>query len=83
MSGIQSTENRQSQMNTLHNTRYDTVCAQELRLSEHTDVVDVANMWEKGTYVISIGLDRADGVGIFFKSKVEIIKRGKPDVYVF
>ena len=67
-------ENRQSKMNSLHNTRYDIICAQELRLSAHTDVVDVANMWVKGTSIISIGIDRADGVGIFFKSKVEIIK---------
>ena len=67
-------ENRQSKMNILHNTRYDIICAQELRLTAHNDVVEVAEMWEKGTSVISIGIDKADGVGIFFKSKVEIIK---------
>ena len=62
-------------MNTLYKTRYDIICAQELRLTAQNDITDVMAMWDKGTSIISVGFDKADGVGIFFKGKAEIIKK--------
>lgn len=61
-------------MRCLLNTRYDIICAQELRLTTGEDIARVTEMWTKGTSVISIGTDMADGVGIFFKDKAEIIR---------
>ena len=72
--GIQSLENRRTKLSALHNTRYDIICTQELRLTAQSDVVDVVNFWKKGTSIVSIGFDKADGVGIFFKGKAEIIR---------
>ena len=61
-------------MSALHNTSYDIICAQELRLTSQADVEDVRARWEKGTSIVSRGCDKADGVAIFFKSNAEIIK---------
>jgi exonuclease III len=72
--GIQSIKNRETKMSALHNTSYDIICAQELRLTSQADVEDVRARWEKGTSIVSRGCDKADGVAIFFKSNAEIIK---------
>ena len=76
MRGIQSKHNRESKLNYLLGTNFDVLCIQELRLKNANDVDDVINLWSKGSAVISIGQDLADGVGILFKNKdVCIIKR--------
>ena len=72
--GIQSIKNRETKMSALHNTSYDIICAQELRLTSQADFEDVRARWEKGTSIVSRGCDKADGVAIFFKSNAEIIK---------
>lgn len=36
-------------------------------------------MWTKATRIIAIVTDKADGVGIFFKSHIEVIKYRKPE----
>ena len=64
--GVQSIKNREAKISALHNTNYDIICAQELRLTSQADVEDVRARWEKGTSIVSRGCDRADGVAIYF-----------------
>lgn len=64
--GIQSAKNRNEKMNILLQIKTDILCLQEMRLKSISDVNDVKDMWTKGTSVISVGDDNADGVGIIF-----------------
>lgn len=49
-----------------------------LRLSTKEDVAKVSALWTKVASIISIGTEKADGVGIFFKSHIEVIKYREP-----
>lgn len=73
--GVQSSANRLKKFDILMQTNFDVLCLQELRLSTNADVDGVRNLWSKDTSLISIGEDTADGVGIFFKSHVNIIRK--------
>lgn len=72
--GIQSKPNRDLQIESLLNIKGDIICAQELRLNTNEDVKDVQKRWTRGEAIISIGEDRADGIGILFSTDVTIIK---------
>lgn len=64
--------------NVLLNTTYNILCIQQLILRTKEDVAKVSALWTKATSIISIGTDKADGVGIFFKSHIEVIKYREP-----
>lgn len=71
---MKSVENRNIKINILIKTQCDIICAQGLRLTTQEDVNKTIAIWAKGTAIISIGYDKADGICIFFKTKTEIIE---------
>lgn len=72
--GIKSEKFRYEKVNSLKQVKSDIICAQELRLTTQSDLENVRDLWTEGTSALSIGEDRADGVGVFFRGTAEIIK---------
>lgn len=54
-------------MKALLDKKCEIICAQELRLKTNEDINEVKTLW-------NVGQDSADGVGVFFKKNVEILK---------
>lgn len=74
--GIQLLKNRKDKLNKLAALSADILFLQELRINELDEVKKVKEFWKIGTAIISIGIDKADGVGIFFNTNdVNIIKK--------